>query len=143
MLLTPRGEQLLSDCRSLLACAATLAERAQALRRGDIKALKVAASPLTIEALFPTFLHFYAERMPGVRLGWSRRTPPSHLNLVKRGTADVAINVINNMQVDEQPFRPFRAAAVPDAGRLTRSLQICESRSDRISASFATCRSCC
>jgi LysR family nitrogen assimilation transcriptional regulator len=39
LLLTPRGEQLLADCRSILARAASLAERAQALRRGDIKVL--------------------------------------------------------------------------------------------------------
>ena len=46
--LTAQGEQLLGDCRSLLACAGALRERAQALRRGDIKVLKVAASALTI-----------------------------------------------------------------------------------------------
>ena len=55
--LTPRGEQLLADCRSILACATSLAERAQALRRGDIKVLRVAGSARTIEAIFPTFLH--------------------------------------------------------------------------------------
>src|SRR5215207_243493 len=68
LLLTPRGEQLLGDCRSLLAHAGTVGERAQALRRGELKVLKVATSALTIEGAFPIFLHRYAERFPGVRL---------------------------------------------------------------------------
>ena len=102
--LTPRGEQLLGSSRSLLACAATLTERAQSLRRGDIKELKVTATALTIEALFPTFLHFYAERIPGVRMKMVEADPEDHLILLKHGTADLAVNVINNMQVDDARF---------------------------------------
>ena len=115
--LTPRGEQLLGSCRSLLACAATLTERAQELRRGDIKELKVTATSLTIETLFPTFLNFYSERKPGVRLRMVEADPEDHLNLLKHGDADLAINVINNMQVDDNRFGsfvlpPFRIVAV-------------------------------
>jgi DNA-binding transcriptional LysR family regulator len=105
--LTPRGAQLLADCRSLLARAATLAERAQALRRGDIKELKVTATAVTIETLFPTFLHFHAERTPGVRVTLVEADPEKHLNLLERGDADLAINVINNMQVDDNRFASF------------------------------------
>ena len=96
-----------ASCRSLLACAATLTERAQALRRGDIKELKVTATSLTIETLFPTFLHFYAERMPDVRVRMVEADPDDHLNLLKHGTADLAINVINNMQVDDNRFGSY------------------------------------
>jgi LysR family nitrogen assimilation transcriptional regulator len=105
--LTPRGEQLLGSCRSLLACAATLTERAQRLRDGDIKELKVTATALTIEALFPKFLHFYAERIPGVRMKMVEADPEDHLILLKHGTADLAVNVINNMQVDDARFGSF------------------------------------
>ncbi|HJP90058.1 MAG TPA: LysR family transcriptional regulator, partial [Candidatus Limnocylindrales bacterium] len=104
LMLTPQGEQLLGSCRSLLACAATVTERAQALRRGDTKELKITATSLTIETLFPTFLHFYTQRKPGVRLRMVEADPEDHLNLLKHGTADIAINVINNMQVDDSRF---------------------------------------
>jgi DNA-binding transcriptional LysR family regulator len=125
--LTPRGEQLLGSSRSLLACAATLTERAQALRCGVIKELKLTATSLTIETLFPTFLHFYAERVPGVRIRIVEADPENHLNLLKHGAADLAINVINNMQVDENRFGssvlpPFHMVAV-----CSRALKVCQS----------------
>jgi LysR family nitrogen assimilation transcriptional regulator len=107
LVLTPRGEQLLGSCRSLLACAATLTERAQALKRGHIKELKITATAVTIETLFPAFLHFYAERVPGVRVRIAEADPDDHLRLLKHGAADLAINVINNMQVDDNRFGNF------------------------------------
>jgi len=117
LVLTPQGEQLLGSCRSLLACAATVTERAQALRRGDTKELKITATSLTSETLFPTFLHFYTQQKPGVRLKMVEADPEEHFNLLKHGTADLAINVINNMQVDDSRFGsfvlpPFRMVAV-------------------------------
>ena len=122
--LTPQGEQLLGSCRSLLACFATVSERAQALRRGDTKELKITATSLTIETLFPTFLHFYTERKPDVRLRMVEADPEDHLNLLKHGTADFSINVINNMQVDDSRFGnivlpPFRiVAAAPRSSKI-------------------------
>lgn len=102
--LTPRGEQLLADCRSILARVASLRERAQALRRGDIKMLKVTASALTIEAMFPSFLHLYAERVPSVRVALVEADAAEHLTLLERGAAHLAVNVINNIQVDDNRF---------------------------------------
>jgi DNA-binding transcriptional LysR family regulator len=115
--LTPRGEQLLGHCRGILCCVASLGERVQAMRRGDIKVLKVAASALTIEAVIPSFLHLYAERVPGVRVTLVESDAAEHLNLLERGEAHVAINVINNIQVDENRFAssvlpPFHMLAV-------------------------------
>ena len=115
--LTPQGEQILGSCRSLLACAATVTERAQALRRGDIKELKITATSLTAETLFPTFLQYYTQRRPGMRLKMFEADPDDHLNLLKHGTVDLAINVINNMQVDDSRFGsfvlpPFRIVAI-------------------------------
>src|SRR5258708_35755728 len=54
LVLTPEGEQLSQ--------ASSLNERAQLLRRGDTGVLKVAASPVQIEAVLSTFLHRYAQR---------------------------------------------------------------------------------
>ena len=124
--LTPRGEQLLGSSRSLLACAATLTERAQSLRRGDIKELKVTATALTIEALFPTFLHLYAERIPGVRMRMVEADPADHLNLVKHGVVDLALNVINYMQLDDNRFASFVLPAFHMVAVWARSLKIGE-----------------
>ena len=60
LVLTSEGEQLLGDCRKLLGYASSLSERAQLLRRGDTGVLRVAASPVQIEAVLSTFLHRYA-----------------------------------------------------------------------------------
>jgi DNA-binding transcriptional LysR family regulator len=107
LVLTPRGEQLLGDCRSLLRHAGAVGERAQALRRGEIKVLKVAASALTIEGSFPTFLHRYAERFPGVRLALIEADADEHLDLLERGEAHLAVNVINVVQVDDHRFATY------------------------------------
>ena len=124
LLLTPRGEQLLADCRSILARAASLAERAQALRRGDIKVLKVAGSALTIEAIFPTFLHFHAERMPDVRVTLVEAGSDEHLNLLERGDVHFAVNVINTMQVDGNRFASYALPPFQMIAAAPRSFEI-------------------
>ena len=120
LLLSARGEQLLGDCRSLLAHAASLGERVGALRRGDIHTLRIAASALTIEALFPTFLARYAARHPEVKLALLEADAAAHLGMLERGEAHVAVNVVNSMEVDERRFATHllprfhvTAAAVP------------------------------
>lgn len=132
LVLTPRGEQLLSDCRSILARVASLGERAQALRRGDIKVLKVAAAALTVETLFPSFLHLYAERVPGVPVALVEADAAEHLTLLERGDAHLAVNVINNIQLDENRFAsyvlpPFQMLAVS-----ARSLKIGDADTDAV-----------
>ena len=52
LVVTSEGEQLLVDCRNLLGYASALGERAQLLQNGDSGILKVAASPVQIEAVF-------------------------------------------------------------------------------------------
>lgn len=104
LLLTARGEQLLGDCRSLLAHASAVGDRAGALRRGEIHTLRVAASALTIEGLFPTFLACYGARHPGVKLALIESDADRHLDMLERGEAHVAINVVNMIEVDEGRF---------------------------------------
>lgn len=105
--LTARGEQLLGDCRSLLLHAGTVSERAQSLRRGDLRALRIAASALTIEGTFPTFLHHYAESHPDVQLSLIEADASDHFDLLERGEAQLSINVINIIQVDEDRFGSY------------------------------------
>jgi DNA-binding transcriptional LysR family regulator len=107
LVLTARGEQLLADCRSLLGHAGAVTERAQALRRGELKVLKVAASALTIDGLFPTFLHRYAQRFPGVRLALIEADAQKHLDLLERGEAHLSVNVLDVVQVDEHRFASY------------------------------------
>jgi DNA-binding transcriptional LysR family regulator len=102
--LTPRAEQLLGECRGLLTHASALDERAQALRRGDMKVLKIAASAMTIEGTFPSFLRPFAERFPGVRLALIEADAADHLAMLERGEAHLAINVINAVEVDDNRF---------------------------------------
>ena len=104
LILSPRGEQLLGDCRGILACVRSLGERAQALRRGDLKVLKIVASALTIEAIFPRFLHAYAARLPDVRLDLIEADATSHFTLLERGEAHLSINVINAIHIDDHRF---------------------------------------
>jgi LysR family transcriptional regulator, nitrogen assimilation regulatory protein len=102
--LTPRAEQLLGDCRGLLTTLSALAERAQALRRGEIKVLRIAASALTIEGTFPSFLHRFGAQFPEVRLSLVEADAAEHLDLLEGGVADLAVNVINVVQVDDHRF---------------------------------------
>jgi DNA-binding transcriptional LysR family regulator len=123
VLLTARGEQFLGDCRGVLHQAGALDERAHALRRGEIRSLSVVASALTIEAIFPTFLHRYAKRVPGVRLALIDAEATEHLAMLEQGGAHLAINVINVLPVDDQRFATrmlprfqLLAAAAPTFG---------------------------
>jgi DNA-binding transcriptional LysR family regulator len=104
LLLTARGEQLLGDCRSLLTHASALSERMGALRRGDMHTLRITASALTIEGLFPTFLGRYAAHHPGVKLALLEADAAQHLSMLERGEAHLAISVVNMIQVDDHCF---------------------------------------
>jgi DNA-binding transcriptional LysR family regulator len=105
LVVTPQGEQFLDDCRDLLAHASTLAERAAALGRGEIRELRVAASALTTEGFFPGFLPLYASRVPEVRLRLIEEDDPAkHLDMLVRGDVHVSVNVVNNIKVDEAHF---------------------------------------
>jgi DNA-binding transcriptional LysR family regulator len=121
--LTPRGDQFLGDCRSLLAHAATVGERAVALGRGDIRELKVAASALTIEGFYPGFLRSYAERVPGVQLATIEQDDPvEQLAMLDRGHIHLAIVVVNFVTVDDRfavvelPSFEVLAACAPSLG---------------------------
>jgi DNA-binding transcriptional LysR family regulator len=107
LVLTPRGEQMLGDCRCLLAYAVSIDERAQALRRGDIRVLKIVASALTIGALFPEFLKEYAKRVPNVQLALVEADAADHFSMLENGEAHLAINVVNLVQPQDDRFGSY------------------------------------
>ena len=101
--LTSEGEQLLGDCRELLAHAGALGERAQRLRGGDAGVLKVAASPVQIEAVLATFLHPYARRYPKVQVRLIEAVGPDILTMLEHGTVHLGI-LLEAVQADRRRF---------------------------------------
>jgi LysR family nitrogen assimilation transcriptional regulator len=95
LVLTGEGEQLLGECRNLLACASAIGERAQQLRRGNTGTLKVAASPQFIEGVISGFLQRYAKRFPDVQvrlveaISW-----PDTLGMLERGEIHIGQNLL-------------------------------------------------
>jgi DNA-binding transcriptional LysR family regulator len=104
LLITPLGEDLIADCRNLLSHVSLLSDQAHALRRGELKVLRIATSALAIEGLFPAFLRRWEAHVPGVRIALIDADADKQLDMVERGDAHLAINVINVVRVDERRF---------------------------------------
>jgi LysR family nitrogen assimilation transcriptional regulator len=91
LVLTPFGEQLIGDCRHLLAQAGALAERVGLMRRGDTGVLKVAAPPHTIEGVLSTFLARYAKRFPSVTVELFEALGREQTPMLERGEVHIGI----------------------------------------------------
>ncbi|MEX2127712.1 MAG: LysR family transcriptional regulator [Xanthobacteraceae bacterium] len=107
LVLTTQGQQMVGDCRDLLARAGALAERAQALRQGEIKVMRIVASALTIEGLFSSFLNGKSECGHGIKVSLIEADAGEHLGMLERGEADLSVNVINNLRVDNDLFGTY------------------------------------
>lgn len=113
LLLTGEGEQLLGDCRTLLACATAIGERAQHLQYGDSGPLKVAAGPQFIEGVLSEFLRVYAERYPKVQvklieaIGWAEIA-----GMLERGDIHLGQNLLRAVQPGDQKLGSRRLAPV-------------------------------
>jgi LysR family transcriptional regulator, nitrogen assimilation regulatory protein len=93
LVLTAEGEQLLADCRRVLADLDAVRERAAVLRGGDRGVLKVAAPPHTIESVLARFLPRYAERFPNVHVQLTEALGPAQTAMLERGEAHVGIRL--------------------------------------------------
>jgi LysR family nitrogen assimilation transcriptional regulator len=91
LFLTTRGEQLLGDCRGVLAQMGSLGERIELLKRGDFGVLKLAAPPHTIESVLSGFLPRYAKRFPNVRVKLTEALGLDQIPLLERGEVHVGI----------------------------------------------------
>jgi len=105
--LTPRAEQLLSEFRSLLEHVNAVSEKAQALRHGEIRSLRIAASAMTIEGTFPNFMPRFVERFAGAQLTLIEADASEHLDMLALGQVHLAINVVNAVEVDDNRFGCF------------------------------------
>ena len=109
LVLTSEGEQLLGECRNLLAHASSLGERAQLLRHGDKGVLRVAASPVQIEAALSTFLHRYARRYPHVEMKLVEAVGPDIRAMLERG--EIHLGLL--LQADRTDDSHFASYSVP------------------------------
>lgn len=107
LVLTTVGEQLMGECRALLAHAGSLAERMERLRRGDSGVLKIATSPQMIEGVLSTFLHRYAERFPNIQIKLAEAVGPKLLSMLECGDAHVGISLAQAIRVDAHTFASF------------------------------------
>ncbi len=110
LVLTGEGEQMLSDCRGLLAYAGALGERAQQLRRGGVSVLKVAASPQFIEGVISDFLHRYAEGYPNVDVKLVEAIGTAPLTMLERGEIHLGQGLADAAQPSDRHFasRPLQ-----------------------------------
>jgi len=123
--LTARGEQLFDDCRTLVAHGQAVKERAQALQRGETTVLKIAASALTIEGAFSTFLQHYARRVPDVRLVLVEEDDAAeHLNMLERGEVHLSVNAVNMIKPDEHRFASHPLPSFQVLAACARSVDI-------------------
>jgi DNA-binding transcriptional LysR family regulator len=112
LVLTGEGEQLLGDCRSLLAQVGAISERAELLRRGDSGVLKVAATPHMIESILSTFVNRYAERYPKVEVKFFEAFGPAQLALLERGEVHVGIRMhTDDNHIGKYPLPPIEVVA--------------------------------
>jgi LysR family transcriptional regulator, nitrogen assimilation regulatory protein len=93
LVLTGEGEQLLADCRRVLADLDAVRERAEVLRGGDQGVLKIAAPPHTIESVLSRFLPGYAERFPNVQVQLTEALGPAQTVMLERGEVHVGIRL--------------------------------------------------
>jgi DNA-binding transcriptional LysR family regulator len=123
IVLTSEGEQLLEDCRILLGLAYSLSERAQLLRRADSGLLRVAASPVQIEAVLSTFLHRYAQRYPKVQVRLVEAVVPDILAMLERGEIHLGI-LLETVLGDDRHYGRYPVPPVELVAASHRSLQI-------------------
>jgi DNA-binding transcriptional LysR family regulator len=108
LVLTSEGEQLLEDCRMVLGAVHSLSERAQLLRRRDSGTLRVAATPQTIDGVFSSFLHRFAERCPNVRIKLTEAVGAELASVLERGDVHVTVALIQPSQADSAFIGSFQ-----------------------------------
>jgi LysR family transcriptional regulator, nitrogen assimilation regulatory protein len=91
LFLTIRGEELLGDCRGVLAQVGSLGERIELLKRGDSGVLKVAAPPQTIESVLSGFLPRFGKQLPNVRVKLTEALGMAQVPMLERGDVHIGI----------------------------------------------------
>jgi DNA-binding transcriptional LysR family regulator len=129
LLLTGEGAQLLGNCRRLLGDASSLTDQAQELRRGDSGVLKVTAGAYTIETVFATFLHRYAELYPNVQVRLIEGIGAEVLAMVEHGEAQLGINLDAAVPAGNEHFVSYSVPPVEFWAACHTSLELGHRRS--------------
>lgn len=124
LVLTGEGEQLLEECRAILGAVDNLRERALLLRRGNRGILRVAATPQTIDGVFSSFLHRFAERCPNVQIKLTEAVGADHVSMLERGQVHVTVGLIQPGQAGNPFIETFPLAPLEFLAASHESLQV-------------------
>ena len=117
--LTPEGEDLLRQCRRLLADAELIADRARTLKGGRTGILRVAATPHVIAGVLAPFLGRHAGRHPGVEVQLVEGGAALQPRRLEGGEVHLAIMPAGDQRFDGRLLYPVHAlAVVPDGHEL-------------------------
>jgi DNA-binding transcriptional LysR family regulator len=119
--LTLEGEDLLVRSRRLLADAASLSERARALKGGQTGTLRLGATPHVIETLLSEFLTQYRRRYPGVDIHLVEDGGASLAGRLERGEIQIAHIPAGDERFQGRLLYPMHVLIlVPKGHRLAR-----------------------
>ena len=127
--LTSEGEDLLRRSRRLVADAASLRERARALKAGDAGMITIGATPPMIEVVLSGFLAGYQRRHPGVEIRVVEDGGAGLVARLERGEVHFAYVPAGDDRFSGRLLYPVHViAVVPASHRLhrRRSLEIAE-----------------
>lgn len=124
LVLTAEGEQLLEHCRTILGAMHSLTERAQSLRQGDSGILRVAATPQTIDGVFSTFLHRFAERRPNVQIKLTESVGADHVLMLERGQVHVTVGLVQPVHANSPFIESFPLAPLEFLAASRNSLKV-------------------
>ena len=111
--LSGAGEDLLRRGRQLLADAQSLGEHARALGRGDRGALRIGATPQTLQSLVAGFMTRYRRLRPGVEVHLTEEGGIRLLALVERGELHLALGPVpRDQRLQARRIFPYRVLAV-------------------------------
>jgi DNA-binding transcriptional LysR family regulator len=110
--LTSEGDDLLRQSRRLLADADLLAERARALKGGQVGTLRVAAAPQMISSLLAQFLPRYRDRHPGIDVQLIEGSATQQHSRLDRGEVHVAIIPTSDARFAHRLLGPVHGLAV-------------------------------
>jgi DNA-binding transcriptional LysR family regulator len=126
LLLTSVGEQLLSNCRTLLNYGDTIREHADLIRKGNRGVLRVAASPQHIESVFSGLLPLYRRKFPEVEVSLREGSGREILGMLERGEIHFAQNLLHEMSPDPDRFLVRPLGSVDLLAACRRNLKLGE-----------------
>ncbi len=119
--LTPDGEDMLRHARQLLTGADLIADRARALKGGQVGTLKVGATPHVIAGVLAPFLRQYCSRYPGIEVQIVEGGAASQPSRLDSGDIHLAIMPVGDDRFDGRLLYPVHAiAAMADTYRFGR-----------------------